>query len=66
MKKFLGRVFHKDACPKHHFQYSYCFAIKLILNVLFPNIFLQYQEIVVNNFSGSKDSNFEQIRRGLE
>ena len=30
--------------------------------MLFPNIFLLYQVIVVNAFSGSKDSNYEASR----
>ena len=36
--KLCGGAYHKDACIKHNFQYSYYFAIKLTLNMLFPNI----------------------------
>ena len=66
MKAFVGGIYHKDVCTKQHFQYSYCFAIKLILHVLFSGLFLQYQVIVVNEFSGIKDSNFEPMLNDFE
>ena len=66
MEASVGGIYHKDACTQHHFQHSHSFANKLILNVLFSKPFLQYQMIVVNEYSGIKDSHFEPIRSDLE
>ena len=39
MKTFVGKARDKDAYPKHYFWYLHCFAIELLLIVLFSNTF---------------------------
>ena len=64
MKTFVGRTYHKMPTT------SIIFGIHIVLQIITDCVtfkhFLQYQVIVINDFSNSKDNNFEPMQSDLE